>query len=307
MHDSAFPQTDLSGLSKADWIEGVFETAEDLGFNEHLDRSHFAAFLDVGPHLLVTFETVQGMQGLTEEAEPIGWQMSRAHGWSHLLLASDGETWFRNDRVFAFFDRLEDDGFFEDFETVVFYGAGPCGYAAAAYSVAAPGARVVAVQPQASLAPDVAGWDDRFTEMRRLDFTNRYGYAPDMIDAADHAYVIFDPYETLDAMHAALFRRANVSALKMPMMGSALQGDLLTLDLLAPLLRGAMTGGVDPLEFARGLRKRRDHLPYLRKLLARVDAKDHDDLALVLCRNVTARLDAPRFARRLRAQDEDGG
>jgi hypothetical protein len=42
-----------------------------------------------------------------------------------------------------------DDGFFDEFEQVIFYGSGSSGYAAAAFSVAAPGATVIAVQPQA--------------------------------------------------------------------------------------------------------------------------------------------------------------
>ena len=50
-----------------------------------------------------------------------------------------GDTWFRDNRVYGYFDRLIADGFFEDFDTVIFYGAGSCGYAAAAFSVAAPG------------------------------------------------------------------------------------------------------------------------------------------------------------------------
>jgi hypothetical protein len=50
-------------------------------------------------------------------------------------------------------------GFFDDFDQVVFYGAGQCGYAAAAFSVATPGATVVAIQPQATLDPRVTEWD----------------------------------------------------------------------------------------------------------------------------------------------------
>ena len=65
--------------------------------------------------------------------------------------------WFRYPKVHAYFNRLVDDGFFDDLDKVVFYGAGPCGYAAATFSVAAPGATVVAIQPQATLDPRVTG------------------------------------------------------------------------------------------------------------------------------------------------------
>ncbi|MDG1103479.1 MAG: hypothetical protein P8N75_08935 [Ascidiaceihabitans sp.] len=112
--------------------------------------------------------------------------------------------------VYSYFDRLDDDGIFDDFDHVIFYGAGPCEYAAAAFSVAAPGATVVAIQPQATLDPQITEWDDRYVKMRRADFSSRYGYAPDMLDAAEQAYVIYDPCERLDAAHAAMFTRSNV-------------------------------------------------------------------------------------------------
>ena len=102
------------------------------------------------------------------------------------------------------------DEFFDDFNQVVFYGAGPRGYAAAAFSVAAPGATIAAPQPQATLDPRVTEWDDRHLKIRRTHFTSLYGYAPDMLDAAKQAYVIYDPYERLDAAHAAMFTRSNV-------------------------------------------------------------------------------------------------
>lgn len=301
----AFPETKLGGLTKNNWVSAVRQIAEDMGFFEKLDPRHFAGFVDIGKTLLVSFETIQAMQGLGAEAEPLGWRMARDHGWSHLLLASDGDTWFRTQAIYQFFDRLEDDGFFEDFDQVLFFGAGPCGYAACAYSVAAPGARVLAVQPQATLDPARAGWDDRFRDQRGRDFTSRYGYAPDMIDAADQAYVVFDPHEVFDAMHAALFMRPNVTALRMPVMGGALQMDLMVLEALIPMLRLAAEGALDRPSFARLWRNRRDHLPYLRKLLARLDAHEHEDLALLLCRYVTERMEAPRFARRLQSADGD--
>ena len=37
---------------------------------------------------------------------------------------------------------------------------------------------------------------------RARDFTTRFGYAPDMIDACSHCFVIYDPLIALDAMHA---------------------------------------------------------------------------------------------------------
>lgn len=287
----------LEGLGKAEWLRKIVEIADEHGYFQPLGKEHFAMFVEHGRTLLVTFETISEMRA--RGAEPLGWRMIRDAGWSHLCIACEGETWFRDKRVYGYFDRLVDEGFLEDFDNVIFYGAGSCGYAAAAFSVAAPGATVVAVQPQATLDTEIAGWDHRFRPMRRVDFSDRYGYAPDMIEAADRAFIVYDPTATLDAMHAALFRRANVTPLRVRRMSERLQGDLLGMQILYRMLEKAASGRLDARSFARLARTRRNHPPYLRSLLSAVEEKGRTKLAAALCRNVVSRMKAPRFARRL--------
>ena len=222
---------------------------------------------------MVTFETVATLRANSQNSHPFGWELFKENGWSHLSIISDGDTWFRDPKVYAYFDRLVDDGFFDDFDQVVFYGAGPCGYAAAAFSVAAPGATVVAIQPQATLDPRVTEWDDRYVKMRRTDFTSRYGYAPDMLDAAEQAYVIYDPYERLDAAHAAMFTRSNVKKLRVPNLGASLQSVLIKMEILKPLLLAAGDHNLTNLKFAKLLRARRDDRSYLHKIMEKLDDK----------------------------------
>ena len=138
----------LKGLTRAEWIDGVEEIVEDDGYLQFLGPRHLTTFVEAGTTLLVTFETAQGIETLSGHAHPLGWEMVTQAGWSHLSVISQGDTWFRDKAVYAYFDRLADDGFLDEFERVVFYGAGPCGYAAAAFSVTAPGARVLLIQPQ---------------------------------------------------------------------------------------------------------------------------------------------------------------
>lgn len=290
---------DFSELGRGEWLTALKGLGEKHGFAEPLGKRHAGIFIEDGDTLLVSFETMSGIEALSETRTPLGFDMVRDHGWSSLSVLSHGDTWFRDPRVYGFFDQLLDDGFFDEFERVVFYGAGPCGYAAAAYSVAAPGARALLLQPQATLDPRVTEWDDRFTDMRRQDFTSRYGFAPDMIDAAEKVWVLYDPYERLDAMHSALFERGNVDRYRMPFFGGALQTDLRLMDILPKLLIEVADGTLDTARFAEHMRARRNHPPYLRKLLARTDASQRDRLSLMLCRQVTARMDAPRFRRRL--------
>ncbi|MHA6323486.1 phosphoadenosine phosphosulfate reductase [Roseivivax sp. CAU 1753] len=300
---------DLAGLDYDTWRTRLKGIGETNGFFEPLGKRHHALFNEDGDTLLVSFESFSGIQALTETNRPVALEVAEAEGWSLLSVVSKNDTWFRDAQVFGFFDQLTDDGFFDDFDRVIFFGAGPCGYAAAAYSVAAPGATVLALQPQATLDPRMTGWDERFVEYRRMDFTDRYGYAPDMLDGALRAYVLCDPREYLDAMHAALFYRSNVTNLRLPFMGGTLQSALLEMELLRPLLRAAVDGTLDDLAFARLMRARRDYGPYLRKLLARVESDERLELVRLLCSNVASRKTAPRFRRRLRAlrrMEEEG-
>ena len=289
----------LDGLEKPAWRAELESLVDSCGMFQPLGRRHFATFIEDKNTLLVTFETIDGIRTLSEAAQPLGFDMIRALGWSHLCVISDGDTWFRDPQVFQFFDRLTDDGFFDGFDRVVFYGAGPCGYAAAAYSVAAPGATVIAIQPQATLEARMTEWDDRFPHMRLVSFTDRYGYAPEMIEAAERAFILYDPLESLDAMHAALFRRDHVTRLRLPSMGDTLQTSLIDMRLIYRLIAQAGQGKLTARSFYRLYRARRDYLPYLRNLLLRLDRQNRPFLTAALCRNVISRMNAPKFRRRL--------
>jgi hypothetical protein len=147
-------------------------------------------------------------------------------------------------------------------------------------------------------------WDDRFTDMRRVSFTDRFGYAPDMLDAADQAFVLYDPRVELDAMHATLFERSNVTRLRMPNMGDALQSSLIEMKVLYRILALAGTGKMSGTAFSQLYRARRDNPAYLRGLMAILDRDERPVLNTLLCRNVTSRMKAPKLRRRLDRLEE---
>lgn len=289
----------LDGLNWADWLSRMGGMIGDAGFVEPLGAAHAAVFRSKGPTLLVSFENHDRIEEDSEKAHPYGWPLVSALGWSHLCLASDGDTWFRDGRVYGFFDRMIDDGFFDEFETVLFYGAGPCGYAAAAFSVAAPGARVLAVQPQATLDPRIAEWDDRYLHQRRTAFDDRYGYAPDMLDAASEAVVLYDPEIELDAMHAALFTRPNVMKFRMRHLGPRLEVSLDRMQILLRILAQLSAGKLTRLALARLYRKRHTDGAYQFSLLKQTTRDERHHLTLRLARAVLAQREAPPFRKAL--------
>lgn len=283
----------------AAWLAALDEMTAEEGYLEPMGPHHWAFFTDAGTTLLVTFETMASARARPGQM-PFGHAMAAQHGWSHLALIAEGDSWFRDKAVWGYFDRLVDDAFFEDFDRVLFYGAGMGGYAACAYSVVSPGADVLAISPQATLDPAETLWDRRFPAARRLDFTSRYGYAPEMTEGAGRVTVIYDPQVTEDAMHAALFRAAWVTRLKTRFLGDRIEAALISMGLMDSLLEQAMSRGLGSRSFAALWRRRRDFGPYLRALLEHAEATGRTGHEIAICRSVTRRLRAPRFARRLR-------
>lgn len=299
MTDTALPSLSISADDRDGWCAAMDDLGEDLGYCETLGPRHRVIFDDQGTTLLVTFEDMTTVRNTGPGRLPFGLALARSRGWSSLCLMAEGATWFRDPAVWRYIDRLVDDAFFEDFDRVLFYGAGAGGYAAAAYSVAAPGATVLAIAPQATLTPALAGWDRRFPAARRLDFTGRYGFAPDMTEGAGRAHVIFDPMEQPDAMHAALFHRPWVTLLPARRMGANLEGVLRQTGVLDGLIRAAMEGRLDRLTFAEAMRIRRNYGPYLKRILQAAADSGHPAREAAICRSVTRRLKAPAFRRRL--------
>ncbi|MGQ0566226.1 MAG: phosphoadenosine phosphosulfate reductase [Gemmobacter sp.] len=286
-------------VTPAEWLAGLEAAADETGYVQSLGPRHWAFFHDDSPTLLVTFERAGAIRGYSADRLPDGFRLAREKGWSHLCLIAEGDTWYRDPAVYRYFDRLIDDAFFEDFERVLFYGAQMCGYAACAYSVAAPGATVLAVQPVATLDPAVAGWDGRYARSRRLNFTDRFGFAPEMTEGAGQVFVVHDPAEREDAMHAALFHRPWVTQLRARRLGSSLEAALRKMALHDTLLTEAAEGRLTPLSFAQAFRTRRTYGPYLRRVLAIQAEAGRTARELMICRSVVGRVKAPTFRKRL--------
>ena len=267
-------EAELNGLDADDWFERVDTISDEHGYFERLGENHVAALLGAGTNLLVTFEDAEYIRKFNNGSAPRGFHYAQQEGWSHLAIIAKSESWFRDPTIYRYFDRLIDDGFFEDFDNVLFYGTHGGAYAAAAYSVAAPGCTVLALRPQATLDPRIAGWDTRYIAQRRHDFTHRFGYAPDMIDAVNHAYIVFDPLQRLDLALDAM-------------------------EIHDDLIKGAMFKTLDLDMFNNAMRKRRDNPTYLSNPYSSMIKTGHPKLAANVCAYVLRSGDDTFFARKL--------
>lgn len=305
MKDVTNDPADLAALEDVQaWHKLLADVAEERGYFNPLGSDHVALFSSGSDTLLVTFENADIVHGARANRQPLGWALTRDTAWSSLVILSKGQTWFRDRSVYAYFDRLGDDGFFDGFKRIVFFGAGSGGYAAAAFSVSAPGATVLAISPQATLAPDLAAWDKRFPAARRREFTRRYGYAPDMIGGAETAFVLHDPDIAEDAMHATLFRLAGAEVIATRHFGPDPARILESMGVLQDFVMRAAAGTLDPAAIHRILRQRHNSILYLKALLNRLEADGDPRRIARLCRAVLARKAAPRFRNALQRAEK---
>ncbi|MEM1387264.1 MAG: phosphoadenosine phosphosulfate reductase [Pseudomonadota bacterium] len=282
-------------------LDGLKAEIGPEGFQHLLDARHAVSHLARGRKLMVSFERIQDTLEESDEGTPLSLDFAEDKNWSALHFTAEGNTWFRSQAVYAFIDDLIDDGFFEQFDQILFYGANMGGYAAAAFSVAAPGARVLAIAPQATLDHARTEWEDRFPKARQLDFTRRYGYGPDMVEAAAHAHILYDPHQWQDAVHASLFYATNITRLRCRFLGNRIARCLREMDLLHQIVEAAGEGRLTEQTFFRLMRRRRDHDLYLRNLLFHLDDQQRPYLTALYCAHVLGRINAPVFRRRLNA------
>lgn len=296
----------MDDLASADGWQGALRSAaEQSGDFLQLGSRHWAFFTEARPLLLVTFETLASLKE-SEEGLPAHFALCKERDWSLMTLICDGETWWRDPLVFTYFDRISDNSFLEAFDRVVFYGAGIAGYAAAAFSVTAPGADVVLVAPRATGEFNRTGWDQRLRGARRINFDGRYSYAPDMIDSAEKVWLIHDPLHAPDAMHAALFQRPWVMTLHAPHTTEATEDTLAEMEALDRILEAVMEKRFSPEFYSLLWRGRRTNADYLRSILAHARMTGHPRREAKICRSVTSRLNSPRFARRLAELNGEG-
>lgn len=293
-------------LDRAGWLALLRAMGENSGAFEALGDHHWAALNEDGETLVISFDRLEDIRALDPGKMPDIFGQTTQNGWSHLSLISEGETWYRDPDVYAYLDRLVDESFFDNYDRVVFYGAGMGAYAAAAFSVTAPGCTVLAVQPRASLDPEVAGWDTRYLHARRLNFTQRYGYAPDMTEGAGRVFTLHDPYARLDAMHVALFRKPYVTNLKARFLGANITKALSEMGILPKLVQAACDGTLSSKTYYTLWRERRTFGNYLRWILRACSEAGRPALEAMVCRSVTARLRAPGFRKHLENLEKSG-
>jgi hypothetical protein len=262
------------------WARIATDLAGEDGWYRPGENGHSLLYMPRSKDtLVVTFDNLDVAMNNRKDRRPWGYSFIKEQNWSMLSAIAGGWTWYREPWVYDQFDELRQSGFFKQFQRVVFYGASMGGYAACAFSPAAPGCDVVAISPQSTVDKSVVPWETRYKTVWDRDFTGPYGDAAQVSQAARRVSILYDPYEPLDAGHAARFTNTNVSHLRAPLLGHRLGSSLLQMGILHPIILGALNGTLTEAEFYTLLRARRQFPRYQRELFNRAVNKGHKDLA----------------------------
>ncbi|WP_415402536.1 hypothetical protein [Tateyamaria sp. SN3-11] len=247
------------------------------GFIRNMPR-HCAVFMPRSSKLMVTFDHF-GSVNSEPPRMPWGHKLAEEMGWSHLGNMTKQNDWFRHKDMFALYRELRQGKFFADFEEVVFYGASMGGYAACAFSIVHPGARVVAISPQTTLRQSLVPFETRFPGGRKLgQWSGPWVDAAQTIKRAASVKLIYDPWWGADAAHAARMTGRRVMHYHTPFMRHRVPQHFKAMGLMSTVASRAIKGGLNPVKFRRLLRKRHRDPGYVRALLELAQAKGHGAL-----------------------------
>lgn len=255
--------------------------AKTEGFAYPLKR-HVALYYKRGSQLVVSFDNMKSRDALGQ-VYPWAYTFVEGLGHSHLgIIMQRRCDWFRQPDLEAYFDGLRKDGFFDQFEKVIFYGASMGGYGALSYSSAVPGSDVVVFSPQTSLDRKVVPFETRYRDgFRRGRWKQtRYCDAVDGVKAARRVTVFADPFHTLDAAHAKRLQGDNVVWAKCPSSGHNPARLMKFMGCLQEAVTKAFDGRLSEVEFRQIWRAHRDTQALARVILRQGMRAGHLDLVL---------------------------
>jgi pimeloyl-ACP methyl ester carboxylesterase len=212
---------------------------------------------------------------------PWGYKFIADQGYSHLgIIMQRRCDWFRQPDLEDYFDQLREDGFFDQFERVIFYGASMGGYGALSYAAAVPGSDVVAFSPQTSLDQKVVPFETRYRDGfgRGKWRKSRYADAVKGAQAARRVTVFADPTHRLDAAHVARLPKENLVFARCPSSGHNSARLMKFMGCLGDVVLQAFDGTLTEEDFYRTWRANRSTQALARIILLRGIRAGHLDL-----------------------------
>lgn len=206
--------THLQKLDMPKWLASLDQPSSQYWFYENHHSFALQHTERKSGTLYVGFDNLTNVRSKTRMRDPWGYGFAEKSNWSFLGIMAFDEHWFREPLLFDRLQRLAQEGFFRRYDKVIFSGTSMGGYGACAFSSLAPGSIIVVFSPQSTLDPGIAGWDPRYPEGSRADWSGPYSDATKEIQAAKRVWIVYDPYADLDRKHAERFQGDNITHLK---------------------------------------------------------------------------------------------
>ncbi len=125
-----------------------------------------------------------------------------------------------------------------------------------------------------------------------------------MIEGAKSVFVLYDPDEEFDSMHASLFQGKHVSRHRCRHLGPHLGRAFHDMGIMDLILNAAGRDRLTARLINKLLRQRRTYSPYLARVLSRLQDDGRDLLSRQVCHHAVNRLrNSDHFARLLRDLD----
>lgn len=260
------------------WFVELYPGGDGTGYFQKLERHSILFHQRYPKRLVVSFDNIANANDLSFAREPWGWKFFRDEGWSHMGVFARTKAWYRDPEIISYFENKVAEGFFDRFDQVVFAGASMGGFGALTFSAHVPGAHVIAFNPQTTLDERLVPWETRYRFGRVQDWDLPMSDAAQTVQTAGKAYVFYDPFFDLDRQQVQRLQGDNVMLLKTWFSNHFAAPMLRKLDILKPVMLGAMDGSLDTVGYYKMMRARRRLPMYIRGIEA-IGAERHPDLA----------------------------
>ena len=290
-------------------VSGAFSNAMKVGTERGFFRDHefsCAMFARGNKQLIVSFCNLASFQN--EQRMPWMYGKSQQYGWSVLGIMAKRKDWYRNESAPDLIRNLVAEGFFLQFDRVVFTGTSMGGFAALTLSSLVPKSQVLVFSPQTTLDAKLVPFDGRYRWARKntdWDYPELKD-AANLTQSAESIYIALDPMVPEDRQHADRISPENLVRLDCRFMGHTLPNSLKRAGVLDHLMCSIMNNTFSKEQFYNEFRSGRRKMTTWRKsLIGAAIERNHPRLALAVCEQTLRETGGPYFRKtRARLIDE---
>jgi len=271
----------VAQIEKPMWFDEIGPCGSAEGFI-HADPRHPMLFVKRRrPVLLVSFDNLSNVNDRSPGRLPWAYKFARDNQVSHLGVYAHLANWYRDAGLIETLRKMADEGFFRGYDRCVFTGSSMGAFAALTFGRLAPGAHVLAYNPQSTLNEELVPWETRYETGRRQDWSLPFGDAAEALVDLGRAFVFYDPYFDLDQRQTDRLIAAPGAGDSLKLMKCWYSNHksavfLRKIGALKPIMLEGLFGDLTEAQFY-GLYRERRRLPWYRGSLANYFEKDGRD------------------------------